>query len=61
MSKQTGAENIRWDLSDLFSSIKDPQIQIAIDISLQIIQTFIQTSIKNQMEVRKWQQRTKPT
>jgi oligoendopeptidase F len=34
MSIKTGAEAIRWDLSDLFSSITDPQIDISLKESL---------------------------
>jgi oligoendopeptidase F len=31
MTKQTGAEKIRWDLSDLFASLEDPKLQKALD------------------------------
>ena len=38
--KTTGAENIRWDLTDLFNSPADPAIEVALSDSLERAKSF---------------------
>ena len=38
--KQTGAETVRWDLSDLFASPDDPKIEAALALSLERAKAF---------------------
>ena len=33
--KQTGAESVRWDLSDLFASPTDPKLEVALAVALE--------------------------
>lgn len=40
MSQKTGAEKIRWDLSDLFSSLNDPNIKKSLDSSRKKASSF---------------------
>jgi len=43
IEKQTGAENIRWDLSDLFSAIDDAQIQKTLSWTIAEAKNFVKT------------------
>jgi oligoendopeptidase F len=36
----TGAESVRWDLTDLFASPTDPKVEVALSRSLEAVQTF---------------------
>ena len=37
----TGAENVRWDLSELFSGLDDPKIDIVLNQSRQQAERFV--------------------
>lgn len=43
MSQSTGAENIKWDVSELFASATDPKIDSTIDTAKSEVQTFVDT------------------
>jgi oligoendopeptidase F len=36
----TGAENVRWDLSDLYTDIDDPSLQVDLDRLVELIEAF---------------------
>ena len=46
--KQTGAESVRWDLSDLFASPTDPKLEVALASALERAQAF-ETSYRGQV------------
>jgi len=40
-TSNTGAENIRWDLNELFSGLEDPKIQTVLDDGRDAAETFV--------------------
>ena len=46
--KQTGAESVRWDLSDLFASPTDPKLEVALAVALERALAF-ETSYRGQV------------
>ena len=45
--KTSGAETVRWDLSDLYTGVDDPQLEADLDALLQAMQTFHETHAGN--------------